>query len=343
MSGSTGEVRGALPRCAQHQDAQYRVVKDGSYGRPPRQRYRCISPDGAFHRFTPTLPRLLAVPGLCEECDHDVDRSQGAVTARKYRFPIRAISSALVAVGQGASYTDAAAIARATSHFPGGAGGGIVAQWIDVFAPLILQSHAESAWPECLMLEAIRLPISPSRSPRSKAVYILCGYGRQLDEPTGRMWALAARPTLRSADWVNFLADLDRSRPPKWLAAPHEPVALLAAERVGSTQTAVAAERRDWPRVTRQVPAADAEAMAASIAMLRRALNSRLRTLHNHRHNQRRTNIALGLMRLHLNGVASERHYYTTLRAALAQSNGRVGLQRSGYQSLRRVEELRPA
>jgi hypothetical protein len=147
------------------------------------------------------------------------------------------------------------------------------------------------------------------------------------------MWALAVRPTLGLADWMNLLAGLDRSHPPKWLAAPHEPVALSAAERLWSTHDDTATERAVSPRVTRQIPAADAESMTACIAALRRALHSRARILHNQRRNQRRTNIALGLMRLQLNGVATERHYYTTLRAALAESNGRVGLQRSGYQA----------
>lgn len=47
--------------------------------------------------------------------------------------------------------------------------------------------------------------------------------------------------------------------------------------------------------------------------------------------NERRTNLALGLIRLHLNGHDVERHYQTALRSWLDDRNGLLPAQRSGY------------
>src|SRR5665647_1887570 len=51
-----------LPACPRPGHEARRVVRDGRYGTPPRQRFRCVGPDG-FHRFVPDAPEPLARRG----------------------------------------------------------------------------------------------------------------------------------------------------------------------------------------------------------------------------------------------------------------------------------------
>src|SRR5665647_3977174 len=53
-----------LPACPRPGHEARRVVRDGRYGTPPRQRFRCVGPDG-FHRFVPEVPRREALEGMC--------------------------------------------------------------------------------------------------------------------------------------------------------------------------------------------------------------------------------------------------------------------------------------
>lgn len=144
-----------LPACPRPGHGSYRVVKDGRYGAPPRQRFRCIAPDG-FHRFVPELPRQEADDGVCDTCDTHVPAHQGPVVGRKYDFPVREVAAALAAVGAGESYQRAALRARASSGRPlleGAWDGKSVAEWLDTCAPLVIAEHEESAWPETLVLD----------------------------------------------------------------------------------------------------------------------------------------------------------------------------------------------
>ena len=77
-----------LPACPRPGHEARRVVKDGRYGTPPRQRFRCVGPDG-FHRFVPEVPRREALEGMCDTCDSHVPAHRGPVTGRKYDFPVR--------------------------------------------------------------------------------------------------------------------------------------------------------------------------------------------------------------------------------------------------------------
>ena len=119
-----------LPVCSRAGHSEHRVVKDGRYSSPPRQRFRCIGPDG-FHRFVPELPRQEAHDSVCDTCDTQVPAHRGPVTGRKYDFPVRAVATALASVGAGASFQRAARRARAASGRPlleGDWGGNTVAR-----------------------------------------------------------------------------------------------------------------------------------------------------------------------------------------------------------------------
>lgn len=75
-----------LPACPRPGHGAHRVVKDGRYGTPPRQRFRCIGPAG-FHRFVPELPRHEAHNSVCGTCATHVPAPYSAVvvgTGAKY-------------------------------------------------------------------------------------------------------------------------------------------------------------------------------------------------------------------------------------------------------------------
>jgi hypothetical protein len=88
---------------------------DGRYGKPGhrRQLYRCVPGNGDRpHRFTELLPREEAWRDACEACERQVHLHEGPHAARRYQFVARGIAEALVAVGAGASYRQAALVAR---------------------------------------------------------------------------------------------------------------------------------------------------------------------------------------------------------------------------------------
>ena len=110
-----------LPRCPHEGHEARPVVKDGKYGTPARQRFRCVGEvvnetSGevrSFHRFVPELPRHVVQRGTCDTCDHEFSAHQGPVVGRRYDYPLREVAAAFVAIGAGASYLRAAQRARA--------------------------------------------------------------------------------------------------------------------------------------------------------------------------------------------------------------------------------------
>ncbi len=76
-------------------------------------RYRCVPANGDRpHRFTEPLPREESWSGACEQCERDVHFHEGPHAARSYQYVARGIAEALVMVGAGSTYRDAALVAR---------------------------------------------------------------------------------------------------------------------------------------------------------------------------------------------------------------------------------------
>lgn len=207
-----------LPVCPRPGHSGHRVVKDGRYGSPPRQRFRCIGLDG-FHRFVPELPRHEAHDSVCDTCDTNVPAHRGPVTGRKYDFPVREVAAALVAVGAGASYQHAALRARATSGRPlleGAWGGNTVAEWLDTCAPVVMAEHAETAWPETLVLDSTRFMVTNTWTGQASLAFnVLGAYGYPAKgHGRPRVWALAAYHQATHVQWEDFLRQLDTSTAP---------------------------------------------------------------------------------------------------------------------------------
>jgi hypothetical protein len=220
-------------------------VKDGQYGSPPRQRYRCIgevvNPKTGqvrkFHRFTTELPRQAVPAGVCDTCDNQVHPHQGPVVARTYAFPLREVAAAFVAVGTGASYYRAADRARASTgrgRLAGDWGGAAVAEWLDVFGPPLLDRYAETAWPETLVLDSTRFMVENVRTGTQQLAFNVLGAYGYPAKGRGRVWALRATHHARATEWEAFLRSLDTTVPPR----------LVITDGADEIRTAV---RAVWP------------------------------------------------------------------------------------------------
>jgi hypothetical protein len=128
--------RDPLPACPKHPGST--VWRDGTYAtaRGPRPRYRCI-PGGAGaerpHRFTET----------------------SGTAPRRSSYTTRDIAAALVDVGRGASYRKAAELARARAGDGASVDGNTVADWVEMYAPMVHSRYARVRWPAVLELDSV--------------------------------------------------------------------------------------------------------------------------------------------------------------------------------------------
>lgn len=213
----------ARAACPRPEHAGSRVHLDGTYGRPGhrRQRYRCIPADGGRpHVFTELLPREESWRERCDACERQVDRHEGPQAARGYQFVARGIAGALVAVGAGATYQHAALLARErASRFPTDPETGelretrhgqLVADWVELFAPVVFEPHRPQAWPSTgsLVIDdlpfRVRNPLQPGRAP--VAFRVFCAMGYLAGRP--RMWRLEAFTDGSAQSWEAFLGSL---------------------------------------------------------------------------------------------------------------------------------------
>lgn len=218
-------------------------MKDGQYGTPLRQRYRClgrvVNPATGevreFHRFVPVTPRIYVESATCDTCDNHIAPHDGPVVTRHYQFPMREVASAFVAVGSGSSYMRAARRARVgaerleVADEPGGA---LVAEWLDSYGPALLQQYAETTWPETLVLDSTRfMHTNPWNGQRGLAFNVLGAYGYPSQGPA-RVWALRASHRATEFDWIDFLRELDVTAPPRLVITDGGPEAGNAVRKV---------------------------------------------------------------------------------------------------------------
>ena len=217
----------ARAACPQPEHVGSRVRLDGLYGKPGhrRQRYRCIPANGdRAHRFTERLPREEAWHDACEICERPVGLHEGPHAARHYQFVARGIAEALETVGAGASYRQAALLARErarrvpvdpetgesrlTRH------GQLVADWVEVFAPVVFEPRRPSAWPEAGSLLLDDLPFSvrdPATGRFRIAFRVYCAAGFEAGRP--KLWHLEAHTSKSQAAWERFLSGLEGAPP----------------------------------------------------------------------------------------------------------------------------------
>ena len=213
----------AAVRCPRHEHAGSRVRFDGHYGVPGhrRQLYKCIPVDGERpHRFSENLPREESWAEACEACERDVGFHEGPHAARCYQFVARGIAGALGMVGAGATYRDAALVARErarrlradpdsgeprfTRH------GSLVMDWVEVFAPVVFEPYRPRRWPTggSLLLDDLPFRVRDPRTGRHRVAFrIFAAMGYEAGRP--KLWRLEAFPSKSEADWTAFLAALD--------------------------------------------------------------------------------------------------------------------------------------
>ena len=203
------------PACPQAGHAGSHVVLAGTYGKAQRQLFRCVPEDGPAHRFAGGLPRLIVEGGVCSHCDNPIHRHQGPALTAGCEFHLRLAAQALMDVGTGLTYTEAAARARVASgrgpyedREPTGA---LVAEWVDVLAPVLLREHATVAWPETVVLDSTNFLITNPRvaAPPRQAFAIVAIYGYEQGDARGRPLGLYAAHDDVTSTYVEALAYLE--------------------------------------------------------------------------------------------------------------------------------------
>jgi hypothetical protein len=203
------------------------VKLDGSYGKPGhrRQRYKCSPRDGGKpHVFTELLPREEAWHDSCDHCERRVERREGPKAPRHYHFVARGIAEALRAVGAGATYMRASSVARdrarrfrfdpETGELRESDHGQLVADWVELFAPVVFAGHRPNAWPAegSLLLDHLpfrvrALDAGGKRIPAGRVAFdVFCAVGYRAGKP--RLWRAEAFSTAHPAHWGAFLGAL---------------------------------------------------------------------------------------------------------------------------------------
>lgn len=207
--------------CPRPEHAGSRVRFDGQYGREGhrRQRYRCIPANGdPPHRFIESLPREEAWNDACESCEREVGLHEGPHAARHYQFVARGIAEALVMVGAGSTYRDAALVTRERAKRlrvgPDGEPrysrhGSLVMDWVEVFAPVVFEPYRPRAWPTSgsLLLDDLPFRVRDPETGRTRVAFrVFAAMGYEAGRP--KLWRLEAFTTKSQADWEAFLGAL---------------------------------------------------------------------------------------------------------------------------------------
>ena len=202
-------VRAGLPVCGLHPGSH--VVRNGRYGKPPRQLWKCEPADGTkAHSFTEALPRFVAAAGhTCPSCEVALEPHQGGQTPATYEYAVREAAAALVAVGNGVSYTEAATIARVRSGRPGGGvpSAQLACNWVEVATPIVAAPFVEPVWPETIVCDSTNFLVTDSWTKvRSQAFAVLAVWGYDPGRVRGRLVALRASHRAGHDDWYRLFS-----------------------------------------------------------------------------------------------------------------------------------------
>ena len=208
------------PTCPRQGHEERYVVRDGVQhsNQRSRQRWRCTAPDGTYHRFLGALSVTRVEDGVCPTCERPYGPSEGPATPWRHDYLVREVAAALVAIGGGASYTAAAERVKAqawgekrqwnrkpTTNI----NGGLVAEWLQQYGPVVAAAHAETEWPDTLVLDSTEFQHTDSwTGDKSRLFSVLFAYGYPSDGTKPRMWKIAASPSDTAQHWDDFLSTL---------------------------------------------------------------------------------------------------------------------------------------
>jgi hypothetical protein len=213
--------------CPRAEHGGSRVRFDGHYGVAGhrRQYYKCLPANGDRpHRFTEVLPREESWEDACQRCERDVAFHEGPHAAKKYQFVARGIAEALVDLGAGTTYREAALVAReraqrlrvdpSTGEVHSTRHGSLVMDWAEVFAPVVFEAFRPRAWPTSgsLLLDDVPFKVRDPGTGRHRIAFrVFCAMGYEAGRP--KVWRLEAFTSKSQADWETFLDALDGAPP----------------------------------------------------------------------------------------------------------------------------------
>jgi hypothetical protein len=279
-------------------------VRHGFSGSPPRQRYRCEYPAGTVHTFSQPA----------EIASYSTGEPLPSALIRSYRHDVAEIASALVAIGRGASYRQAAVNSSAGSS----TNGQLVANWVKVFGPVVTGAGLPRRWPAIAAVGAFTLRPRPDDD--GLVVQIAVGAAAPTSFP--RLWdaRIASR---RPGQWRAFFERHAGS--PKVLITQRGSEPAAVALRVWPTSPPRLIESRSWmrpavvahggPDAARDVVgqqdgiAVDIEGLVHAYAESRDALMRRLASRRGHFRLLDQLDRLLDLMRMDVTGEAEAAAY----------------------------------
>jgi len=103
----------SLPRCPAH--PEFTVCREGTYGSPPRPRYRCFYTDAdgnrRKHGFTPAVPRRLEEFQRYPTCEQEVPVHQGSPMLPGGAYGVAEVAESLPAAAGAAQATSVGPLA----------------------------------------------------------------------------------------------------------------------------------------------------------------------------------------------------------------------------------------
>jgi hypothetical protein len=171
-----------------------------------RPRWKCVPANGdRAHEFCEILPRQMTHEGFCIECERTYGHEEGPQSARYYGFTIREIAAALMRVGQGASYREAASFARnRAKRWPTDKEGAVrlsrhgqlVGDWVEIFAPVVYEPHRDFDWPAVgsLLLDELPFRLNGGIAGGAATFTVLSAMGWDKTRQRMRLYKLEAVP-----------------------------------------------------------------------------------------------------------------------------------------------------
>ncbi|MFT8636593.1 MAG: hypothetical protein ABF811_01360 [Pseudoclavibacter sp.] len=158
----------------------------------------------------------------------------GPVVSRSYRYRLHLVADALVSVGAGVSYAAAADRARAAAGrraVTGDGTGTLVAEWVDAWAPTVLDALLPRPVLDTLVLDSTDFRwTDPRTGLTSREFAVLVAYGYT---STGTKMPLGALATTTTGtnDYCDLLQHLRLPAPPKSVVADADPAIAAAVTR----------------------------------------------------------------------------------------------------------------
>ena len=159
------------------------------------------------------MSRTRALDETCVECENHLEVHQGPVAPSTFEYLVREVATALVSLGRGMSYTDAAKRVRMTANVGKTAelrevvGGQTVAEWMADFVPVVTARQQPTEWPAVLVLDSTRFRWK-TRGQTCDLFSVMGAYGYDENGEHGRLWKLASAPANHADSWNAFLGTL---------------------------------------------------------------------------------------------------------------------------------------